>query len=866
MIHRHWLVTGFFCLGMLLFRVGLANQYTLTPTPTWVKAITTTQDASLNQQDHSNGVAYLLVDYQTRVQPGEPSRYHHFIQQALNPSGLSEVSQIAIDFDPEYESVKLHTLQVHRNGQILDMRARAAITVLQREKELEYQIYDGSKTLNILMEDIRVGDRVEYSYSIDGANPVYAGHFSDYNQMQWSVPVAHVHHRLLWPASRPLQIRNHATNLTPRMQSHGEFTEYVWEQHQAKAIVTDPDIPNWYDPYPVVYLSDMASWQEVAAWAWPLYQPVKGTPQLTAIKDAILASAHTLEDRILAALQYVQNEIRYLGIEIGVRSHQPGLPETVLTQRFGDCKDKSRLLVSLLQDMGIEATPALVNSNRGKRLTDRLPTPTVFNHVIVVVRIGGRQVWLDPTFTYQAGDLTSLYQPNYHYALIIDPSTADLTTMSGDIPGPHRKAVEETFDIRDLIDKPAHYTIVNQYERFFADVMRQDLAEIRHDEVQQNYLKYLARWYPGIRVATPLQVKDEKAINRLSVTEAYQIDDLWETSEDERYLLADFQPSLITDNLEAVDSPIRSMPFSIAHPVRYRHLTRILVPKDSHFANTVDEVIDEAFHFIRTVSFANDVLEIDYRYESRKSYVDAEKIATYTQHINTASDLAYFQIQMPNPAIDFGNYTFDSNDINWPLIGISLVAVILMLGLMIKYVYLYDPPYQAPAAIDTQLEGIRGWLVIPAIGVVLSPVLILVTSSELWFAYSAVQWSMLGDGENGTALQWLIGAETLVNLGLLMWSVVLIALFFQKRHTLPRMYILFLVISLVMSGGDLLATFWAFPDQDLIEASDISQFTRQAISAVIWILYFLKSKRVQATFVRQRQDKTTLGQSAMQSI
>ena len=144
--------------------------------------------------------------------------------------------------------------------------------------------------------------------------------------------------------------------------------------------------------------------------------------------------------------------------------------------------------------------------------------------------------------------------------------------------------------------------------------------------------------------------------------------------------------------------------------------------------------------------------------------------------------------------------------------------------------------------------------------------LILVTSSELWFAYSAVQWSMLGDGENGTALQWLIGAETLVNLGLLMWSVVLIALFFQKRHTLPRMYILFLVISLVMSGGDLLATFWAFPDQDLIEASDISQFTRQAISAVIWILYFLKSKRVQATFVRQRQDKTTLGQSAMQSI
>ena len=863
-IRRHWLATGLCGLGLLLSPISVANQYTLSPTPTWVKAITPIQATALHQQDHSNGVAYLLVDYQTRVQAGQPSRYHHFIQQALNPSGVSEVSQIAIDFDPEYESVTLHTLQVHRDGKVLDMRSRATITVLQREKELEYQIYDGSQTINILLEDIRVGDRVDYSYSLDGANPIYAGHFSDYNQLQWSVPVGHVHHRLLWPANRPLQIRNHATNLVPQIQPHGPFTEYVWEQHQAEAIVTDPDIPNWYDPYPVIYLSDMARWQDVATWAWPMYQPVKGTPQLTALRDAILATAHTPEARILAALQYVQDEIRYLGIEIGVRSHQPNLPEAVLTQRFGDCKDKSRLLVSLLQDMGIEATTALVNSDRGKRLTDRLPTPAVFNHVIVVARVGDRRVWLDPTLTYQAGDLTSLYQPNYHYALVIAPDTTDLTAMADEIPGPHQKAVEETFDIRDAINKPAEYTIINQYERFFADAMRQDLAEIRHDEVQQNYLNYLARWYPGIRVAKPLQVNDDTAINRLSVTEAYQIDDLWEHSEDERYLLAYFQPALITDSLKEVDSPIRSMPFSIAHPVHYRHLTRILVPKDSHFANTVDEIIDDAFRFVRTVSFADDVLEIEYRYESRRGHVAAEKITTYAQNISKAGDLAYFQIKMPNPAIDFGNYRFDENDLNWPLIGITLVAVILMLGLLIKYVYLYDPPYQAPATIDTQLAGISGWLIIPAIGVVLSPVLILVTSSELWFAYSALQWSLVGDEDNGLALQWLIGAETVANLGLLMWSIALIALFYQKRHTLPRMYILFLVVSVVLSGGDLLAAYLLFPGQNLVEAADISSFIRQAISAVIWIMYFLRSKRVQATFVRQRQAQTTMTEATMQ--
>ena len=851
-------------LGMWYSPMILATEYTVTATPAWVKPVNMGRLEAVNQNNHSNGVAYLLVDYQTRVQHGQQSRYHHFVQQALNPSGVSEVSQIAIDFDPEYESVKLHTLLVHRNGQTLDMRARSTITVLQREEELEYQIYDGSKTINIFVEDIRAGDQIEYSYSLDGANPVYAGHFFDYNQLQWSVPVERVHHRLLWPASRPLHIRNHATSLAPIKTTQGVFTEYVWQHSQTEAIVTDPETPNWYDPYPAVYLSDMASWQEVAQWAWPLYQPVSETPQLNAVMASIVGSTTSPEERIVAALQFVQNEVRYLGIEMGTRSHKPNLPDVVLKQRFGDCKDKSRLLVSLLQGMGIEAASALVNTHSGKRLKEYLPTPAVFNHVIVVTRVAGKYYWLDPTRTYQAGDLTTLYQPDYDYALIVSPSSNDLIAMSGDIPGPHSKGVEEIFDIRDAIESPAHYTIVNQYERYFADAMRQDLSETRHDEVQQNYLNYLARLYPAIAVANTLQIEDEKTFNRLSVTEEYKIEDIWEKSTDERYLLVDFQPSLIVDNLKEVDAPIRTMPFSIAHPVRYRHLTRILLPKDSGFENAIDEVIDDAFRFVRKVSFADDVLEIEYLYESRNGYVTPKRIATYTENITKALNLAYFQIKMPNPAIDFGNYQFKNNDINWMLVGITLVALIIFIALIIKYVYLYDPPYHAPAVSDKRLAGIGGWLLLPAIGVVISPVMILVTSSELWFAYSAVQWSMIEEQLNGSALKLVIGAETIGNVGLLVMSVFLIALFFQKRHTLPRMYILFLMISFVLVGADLLSVYWLYPDEDIIEQSDVTRFIRQAISSVIWILYFLKSKRVRATFVRQRPGKTELTQPATQ--
>lgn len=865
MTGKRCLAVSLFCIGILVSKLVLANDYTVMSTPVWVKPVAMPGTDPVNQHNHSNGVAYLLVDYQTRVQRGQQTRYHHFISQALNPSGVSEVSQIAIDFDPEYESVKLHTILVHRNGQTFDMRARSTISVLQREEELEYQIYDGSKTINIFIEDIRAGDRVEYSYSLDGANPVYAGHFFDYNQLQWSVPVDRVHHRLLWPASRPLHIRNHATTLAPEKTTQGKVTEYVWQLHQTTAIVTDPDTPSWYDPYPAVYLSDMASWQDVAKWALPLYQPVSGTPRLNAVMDDIVASTSSPEERVSAALQFVQNEVRYLGIEMGARSHKPNLPDEVLKQRFGDCKDKSRLLVSLLQKMGIEATTALVNTNRGISLKEQLPTPTVFNHVIVLARVGEKNYWLDPTRTYQAGDLTTLYQPDYDYALVVSPNSNDLTAMSGDIPGPHSKGVEETFDIRNVIDTPAHYKIVNHFERYFADAMRQTLSETSHDEVQQTYLNYLARNYPNIAVANNLQIDDEAATNRLSVIEEYKIQDIWDRSEDERYLLVDFSPSLIVDNLKEVEAPIRKMPFSIAHPVRYRHLTRILLPEDSSFENEVNEVVDDAFRFVRKVTFANDVLEIEYLYESLTGHINPEGIAAYVENINKVLNLAYFQIQMPNPAIDLGNFQYKANDINWMLVGITLAAFFVFIVLIAKYIYLYDPPYDASVVSDAKLEGIGGWLVLPAIGVVISPLMILVTSKELWFAYSSVQWSIVGDQFNGSALKIIIGAETIGNVGLLVMSVFLIVMFFQKRHTLPRFFILFMVISFALVGADLLAVSLFFPQKDLIEQSDIQKFVRQTISTVIWTLYFLKSKRVRATFVRQRQGKVRMTQPVEQN-
>jgi hypothetical protein len=67
----------------------------------------------------------------------------------------------------------------------------------------------------------------------------------------------------------------------------------------------------------------------------------------------------------------------------------------VLSNEYGDCKDKHTLLAALLKAAGIEAWPVLISS--GRELDPSTPSPAQFDHVITLVPLGGKLVWMDST-------------------------------------------------------------------------------------------------------------------------------------------------------------------------------------------------------------------------------------------------------------------------------------------------------------------------------------------------------------------------------------------------------------------------------------------------------------------------------------
>ena len=120
------------------------------------------------------------------------------------PVELLVEAQGSVNFDPGYQRLTFHTLNVIRGGKVLGRLGSTRIQVLQRETELEYLIYDGSMTASTMLDDVRIGDIVEYAYSIAGSNPVFRNHAAGTLSLAWSVPLERAYTRLLMPSAPAL--------------------------------------------------------------------------------------------------------------------------------------------------------------------------------------------------------------------------------------------------------------------------------------------------------------------------------------------------------------------------------------------------------------------------------------------------------------------------------------------------------------------------------------------------------------------------------------------------------------------------------------------------------------------------------------
>lgn len=654
--------------------------------PQWVLKKQVEIPTHIPIKDINNGIYYIDVDNQIKVDKDEKTAfYSRYAELIVNQEGLEEVSQINLRYDPTYQSILLHSLIIYRNGQQIDKTKTAKIKLLQRESGLEEQLYDGQLTLNILIDDLRVGDVIEHSYTRIGSNPVYKGIFNYNRSVEWSIPVHYQYLRVLWGKPEKLHIKKLHTDIPVHEKNFGNYKEYSLVIKENTPYHFNSQTPKWFQPYGTVYLYESEDWNDIAVWASSLYENVlNGNGKTREIAKQINDMVHTPKEKISAALDYVQSNIRYLGIEMGTNSHMPSIAKETIQRRYGDCKDKAVVFISILKALGIEAYPALVNTEIKNHIANLPPLVDAFDHVIVKVILDDKVYWLDPTREYQTGSLANTYQPDYGYALVVKKETTQLESMNNPTQV-YKKVILDHFDLSQGAEHNVTFESHTKYLGYSAEKQRYDLTTNGITKLQNRYLNFYSAYYSDIEALMTFESEEDPITGDIIQKEKYLIKNFWSVNNEDKEYTGAFYANTITPYFTQPEELQRNSPYLLTQPVDIEHT--IQAQLGGKWNITDDKVfIDNSYfslEFTTTFEKPANLLTLAYHYRSKTDHVPADKIDDYMTERNKAMKLLEYGIvqYFNEPETTPENSTSDSEDIT--------AIIILLVALLYIAAFLY---------------------------------------------------------------------------------------------------------------------------------------------------------------------------------
>jgi len=285
------------CFALTASAQDISKYVSVAPAPDWVLPAELDQSAFAQGE----GVDYLLVDRQRNFAPEGAQHYARYATRYTTPSALEDGADFSIRFDPAFERV----VQTDR----------------------EQLIYNGEMELSYILPDIRVGDVLDYAFSVEGKNPAIGPHFDSWAQHEYAVAVRFLRDRYRVPTGTAVTIRPYADAAAPKLVTEGGFTTFTWAAQDTPAREIEDDVPEAAIVLPQTQLSSFQSWAEVGQHFAPFYEPPATLPdELQQLAAQIMKEHDAPEARMRAALDFVQRDIRYLGIELGQGGYVPRPP------------------------------------------------------------------------------------------------------------------------------------------------------------------------------------------------------------------------------------------------------------------------------------------------------------------------------------------------------------------------------------------------------------------------------------------------------------------------------------------------------------------------------------------------------------
>ncbi|WP_298562184.1 DUF3857 domain-containing protein [uncultured Aliiroseovarius sp.] len=631
---------------------------------------------------------YRLVDKQMLATDTVEKFFYRDVTSLRSSSAVDDYGSIIIAFNPAYETIALHHVRIIRaTGDVIDVTQQGEMQLYRRESDREQRIYDGSLELAFLVPQLKQGDTLDYAYTAHGRNPALGPHWQYRFSHKYSRPTQRTRDRLLVATGTPVFLKAHGNAPEPTITQQGDFTEYAWSAENVPAQSVEDDIPKGYRVWTSTTASSVEFWSDIGRFFAPHYDPAQyQNAQIVGVADAIrLAHPDDPKAQLRAALAYVQKEVRYTAVQLGVGGFIPRDPARVLSRGFGDCKDMTVLLTSILYALDIDATPLLVNTDYGAGLGDDIPRIRAFDHVVVRATVGERNYVLDPTRGEQLGDLDHLQQGLFGKGVIIAPDSVGMITTYVRQPEYYNDVVD-TFDLRTEPDAIL-FTSKATYVGSEADGMLDWANSAGEDEIEKTFFDYFKGIYPSIEITSPLELTVDEAHASLTVTTHYRLPDEWEDDAETGGQVFWSSPKDLLSKLPKLEEDTRKAPFAIAHPVRFRHQLKYLTDPSWGYENKTDLFNTAAFDLKLEARGKPGTSTWTYFYVTKSDRIQSKTWQDTRQALKDLDDTQWIRLDRPNEDALVTRMGLDSlSDDEWAVVvAVYIIVVLLILLIYISY-------------------------------------------------------------------------------------------------------------------------------------------------------------------------------------
>ncbi len=353
--------------------------------PDWVR--TAAQQKHPDYSPETNAVVLLEDTTYTVAPDGTAVEHYRRVTKILRPQGREE-GIVAVPFDKDTKILSMHVWSIGPDGHEYAVK----------DNEMAEYGYPGQGNL---FEDIKVR-----AANPPGRDP---GGIVAYEFDQRSHPYL-TEKTWFFQSDLPRLNQSFTLELPPGF-THGT----VWA-HSKKIAATDLEHQRWRwdmkDTPPIdldhVTLRPSAfslqgrmtvhyagpsipaptegTWQSIGQW----YQSISkdrlvATPEIAVKANELAAGKTDFYDKTEAIAEFVQKQVRYFVIEMGIGGYQPHFAGDIFRNRYGDCKDKATLLTAMLSTVGIHGALVMVDHRRG--VVDPDAPSIVGDHMIAAIEI-----------------------------------------------------------------------------------------------------------------------------------------------------------------------------------------------------------------------------------------------------------------------------------------------------------------------------------------------------------------------------------------------------------------------------------------------------------------------------------------------